>query len=548
MLLSSGRRRTNKNNNKSQLYDVVPVARDISVLPGPDEATKNAITLIDESTTTTATSTSITTNNKGEGEEEKQEAQAKIDIATNIFFNEAERDANRLNYPKGTPDGFYVTEQYTVPFEGFSTLATGATTMKNNKTNNGIITTDVIERLQINEKNVTVPIALMLFDIETYPSLSRARKYCRKGYIVVHRGPLVLNEETGKYDDFTTSEKCFRARVGDRIYPGDVLGIQCRMRGGYYPGFETATKPPFELPVVYEDDHFAVVNKPAGIVCFSTRNDQQLYGCMTVRSCLPFVLKPPQRGTEAIIRRPVPCHRLDKPTSGLLLIAKTKPAMVDLSKQFEERRIKKTYIAILNGLPQEPTETSITTAEAISLGVDAVNEDDDGSHNCNWQLIDHALEEKSAVTVWRSVKYVKSSRANDGVLTLVEMKPKTGRHHQLRRHMCWVQDCPIVGDLRYDGGGDDAKSLRGRGLFLCSNKVKVEHPYYNTKKGRAVWNGLSDDDDHKTKYGPNDEVRLSDDGSVVEVHVSIDLPNKFETFLASEERGAAWEENNLRRE
>ena len=170
-----------------------------------------------------------------------------------------------------------------------------------------------------------------------------------------------------------------------------------------------------------------MVNKPAGIVCFSTRNDQQLYGCMTVRSCLPFVLKPPQRGTEAIIRRPVPCHRLDKPTSGLLLIAKTKPAMVDLSKQFEERRIKKTYTAILNGLPQEPTETSITTAEAISLGVDAVNEDDDGSHNCNWQLIDHALEEKSAVTVWRSVKYVKSSRANDGVLTLVEMKPKTGR-------------------------------------------------------------------------------------------------------------------------
>ena len=84
---------------------------------------------------------------------------------------------------RGTPDGFYVTEQYTVPFEGFSTLATGATTMKNNKTTNGIITTDVIERLQINEKNVTVPIALMLFDIETYPSLSRARKYCRYIYL-----------------------------------------------------------------------------------------------------------------------------------------------------------------------------------------------------------------------------------------------------------------------------------------------------------------------------------------------------------------------------
>ena len=305
----------------------------------------------------------------------------------------------------------------------------------------------------------------------------------------------------------------------------DVLGIQCRMHGGFYPGFQT-TKPPFELPVVYEDDHFAIVNKPAGVVCYSQR--KQSHGIMTVRAALPFALAPPKRGTMAIIRRPASVHRLDKPTSGLLLVAKTKPAMTNLTRQFAERRIKKTYTAILNGIPNEPTETSISSEEAIKLGVDARKDDDS-----NWQLIDHALDEKSAVTVWKPLKYVNSLKANDGTVTLVEMKPKTGRYHQLRRHMAWVRDCPIIGDSTYDGGGD-AMSLRGRGLFLCSNKVKLEHPYFNTEEGRLEWESLPE----KEKFA-NGTLVLSEDGNTVEVHASIELPNKFHSFLANEEKREA---------
>lgn len=295
------------------------------------------------------------------------------------------------------------------------------------------------------------------------------------------------------------------------------------MHGGFYPGFET-TKPPFELPVVYEDDHFAIVNKPAGVVCYSQKN--QGHGTMTIRAALPFALKPPKRGTLAIIRRPASVHRLDKPTSGLLLVAKTKPAMVDLTKQFVERRIKKTYTAILNGIPSEPIETSISNDDALKLGVDADRNDPD----CKWQLIDHVLDEKSAVTVWRPVDYVKSLKANNGVLTLVEMKPKTGRYHQLRRHMSWVKECPIIGDNTYDGGGD-AMSLRGRGLFLCSNKVSLDHPYFNTAEGRAEWDALPEN-----KKWANGTLALSEDSTTVEVHESIDLPNKFQSFLASESK------------
>jgi len=131
------------------------------------------------------------------------------------------------------------------------------------------------------------------------------------------------------------------------------------LRGGFYPGFQTERRPPFELPVVYEDDHIAVVNKPAGVVCYAPKG--QGYSCMeTIRAALPFVLKPPKRGTLSILRRPMSVHRLDKPTTGLLLIAKTKPALVELGRQFAQREVHKTYTAIVNGIPSKPKETSLS--------------------------------------------------------------------------------------------------------------------------------------------------------------------------------------------
>lgn len=300
-----------------------------------------------------------------------------------------------------------------------------------------------------------------------------------------------------------------------------MIGIQQRMHGGFYPGFETS-KPPFELPVIYEDDHFAIVNKPAGVIVYAQQN--QGYGLMTIRSALPFCLKPPKRGTKGIIRRPEAVHRLDKPTSGLLIVAKTRPAIVELSRQFEERRIKKTYTAILNGIPSEPQESEISNMDALKIGVDV----DPNEHDLKWQLIDHALDEKSAITLWTPLKYVKSLKAKDEILTLVEMKLKTGRYHQLRRHMAWVKECPIAGDSTYDGG-KEAASLRGRGLFLCSNRVILEHPYYNTKEGRTEWEKLSD-----SEQAAEGLLRLSEDGLTVQVHASIDLPNKFQSFLSKE--------------
>ena len=193
---------------------------------------------------------------------------------------------------------------------------------------------------------------------------------------------------------------------------------------------------------------FFIVNKPAGVVVHATRKSG--HGIMTVRAALPFAVAPPKVGTYATLRHPQPVHRLDKPTSGLLLVAKTKPAMVNLSEQFRDRKVQKTYVAIVNGIPLEPTEFSITSEDAHDLfghvlEVDSVGEDGSISNESSkWQLIDHTLDDKHAVTAWRSLRYAKSLKANDGYVTLVELKPRTGRYHQLRRHL--VSTLIVKGD------------------------------------------------------------------------------------------------------
>lgn len=415
--------------------------------------------------------------------------------------------------PEGIPKGFYVVKHYKVPESSLDDwLAVG-------------IGIDVIERVELQSHNISLPAALMLLDVTEYPSISRARKVCRKGNIVIHRGALHKDPETGQTTIFNP-DCCLVGRVGDRVYPGDVVAKQVRMGNGYFP-ILNYKKPPFDLPVVVEDDHFAIVNKPAGVVVYNQHKGG--HGVMTVRAMLPFVLEPPRAGTVFVMRRPASVHRLDKPTSGLLCVAKTKPAMISLSRQFHDRIVKKTYMAIVNGIPQEDNCVTITSKHAYDLGVDV-----DPSSDQLWQLIDSPLEEKSGVTVWRAVRYVKSLHANDGYLTLVELKPKTGRYHQLRRHMAWVCQRPLVGDSEYDGGAESAMKFRERGLFLCSTSVTLQHPYYNSIEGKQVWENLED----RIKEEAYGNQVFEEDGTII-VQVNVCLPEKFENLMQrSEER---WE-------
>lgn len=125
-----------------------------------------------------------------------------------------EEDLSTL--PEGTSKGFFVVKQYKTngkPFD-FTYLAS-------------VVEPSHFERLELTPNNVSLPVALMMMDPKEYPSVSRARKACRKGNILIHDGPLDIDESG--VESFR-QEKCIKGRVGDRIFPGGTSILSCLAR------------------------------------------------------------------------------------------------------------------------------------------------------------------------------------------------------------------------------------------------------------------------------------------------------------------------------
>ncbi|MBI9056272.1 MAG: RluA family pseudouridine synthase [Labilibaculum sp.] len=196
-----------------------------------------------------------------------------------------------------------------------------------------------------------------------------------------------------------------------------------------------------ELEIVYEDDHIAVINKPAGVSVSGN-----LF--RTIQNMLPFNLKESSCQDALPVFRPV--HRLDNPTCGLLLVAKTSQAIGALGAQFENRTIKKRYTAVVIGdLPDKGR---------VEMEVDG----------------------KEAVSTFRVVKKVPSIRNKS--LCMVHLFPETGRTHQLRIHMAGL-GTPILGDKLY---GTEGEILQKKGLFLCAAGLHFEHPFTNEKMDLSI--------------------------------------------------------------
>lgn len=187
----------------------------------------------------------------------------------------------------------------------------------------------------------------------------------------------------------------------------------------------------FHIPVVYEDDFLAVVNKPAGLV---TSGNQ----FKTLQNCLIANLK----ASPAIdtLKFPQVVHRLDAPTSGLVLVAKTAKSRIALSKIFENRKIKKTYQAVVIGKPEVKGEINIQ------------------------------VDKKEAYTSYKVLQTVPSLRNTN--LSLLSLNPKTGRTHQLRKHLAEIGH-PIFGDKLY---GKEGEIYKGKGLFLAAIRLEFIHP------------------------------------------------------------------------
>ena len=189
-----------------------------------------------------------------------------------------------------------------------------------------------------------------------------------------------------------------------------------------------------EVPVVYEDDYLAVVNKPAGVVVSGNR-------FQTLENALVGILQPSSQSDA--LTMPHAIHRLDSDTSGLVIIGKTASAHLQLSRMMAERKIQKFYsVLALGALPQHGT-------------------------------IDDPLDQKPAVTHFQTIK--KYDSLVSGVLSLLQVKLETGRTHQIRKHFS-AAGHPILGDKLY---GQPGFVLRQRGLFLCASQLVFDHPITN---------------------------------------------------------------------
>ena len=200
--------------------------------------------------------------------------------------------------------------------------------------------------------------------------------------------------------------------------------------------FEAESSTVFErlqlnLEVLFEDSYLAIIYKPAGILVSGNR-------FVTIANGLTQNLK---KSNQLDAVRPQPIHRLDYPTSGLLLIGKTSSSINALSALFKNNEIQKTYFAITIGKMEE-----------------------------NGEMNFH-IDEKIALTQFDVLRTVVSKRFT--FLNLVKLSPKTGRKHQLRKHLSFIGN-PILGDKEYFKEG---LILKGRGLYLHASALDFIHPF-----------------------------------------------------------------------
>lgn len=214
------------------------------------------------------------------------------------------------------------------------------------------------------------------------------------------------------------------ANTGDWLKNGDKIAL-LETRGHIPKALD------LKIPIIYEDDFLLVVNKPAGILTSGNQYDT-LVNAMVGRGNLS------QAPDAWDWFRPV--HRLDRSTSGLVLLSKTAFVHRALVKLFEGRKIEKVYVAIVKG-------------EIDNKGV-----------------IDEKVDGRDAVTEYNVLRRVDSVK--NGVLSMVDLKPKTGRTHQLRIH-CAGLGYPILGDKIHD---NPEKTLSHKGLFLAAVRITFKHP------------------------------------------------------------------------
>ena len=206
-----------------------------------------------------------------------------------------------------------------------------------------------------------------------------------------------------------------------------------------------------EIPIdiIYEDNDIIVVNKPKGLVVHPANGNPD----GTLVNAIMAICKDTLSGIGGEIR-PGIVHRLDKDTSGLLIVAKNDIAHIKMSDEIKNRQVKKTYIALVRGLVPENEAT-------IKMPI--------GRSTKDRKKMAVTKNGKEAITHF---KVLGRYTTNNGSYTLLEIKIETGRTHQIRVHMAEI-GYPVIGDSVYSNGKNEFKV---EGQCLHAKKLEFKHP------------------------------------------------------------------------
>jgi 23S rRNA pseudouridine1911/1915/1917 synthase len=243
-----------------------------------------------------------------------------------------------------------------------------------------------------------------------------------------------------------------QAKAGSLLRPGDLVEITIP------PSPPPRIKPEsIPLEILYDDPHLLAINKPAGMVVHpgpGHTSKTLVHALLALCPALDTVGGPQRAGLV---------HRLDKDTSGVMVVAKTEQAHRHLTTQFKERQVEKSYLTLVHGIVQ---------------GVSGIINLPLGRHPRDRKRIStRTRTPRSAVTHWQILKRLP-------YCTLLRVKPETGRTHQIRVHLAAVHH-PVVGDPLYRGGTrlrqipkEDTRSilLSAPRQFLHAETLSIDHP------------------------------------------------------------------------
>ncbi len=210
------------------------------------------------------------------------------------------------------------------------------------------------------------------------------------------------------------------------------------------------------LPILFHDDSLIAVNKPSGLLVHRSMIDRH-----ETRFALQMV-------RDLIGQRVYPLHRLDKPTSGVLLFALS-PEIAKLAGElFQANTVKKTYLAVVRGIAPEEGTINHPLKEQLDKMTD--------------QRADQDKPAQEAVTHYRRLDTVELPVSIDRYPTsrysLVAAYPETGRKHQIRRHLKHIAH-PIIGDAKHGKGKHNryfAETLNAGRLLLACTEMQLTHP------------------------------------------------------------------------